>query len=72
MDDYRAGGADELYVPLKFEWQVDPDKQSKKVVSAGEINAQVGSQYSFRQTVFAIQKGMADVLKTLIAKRTRE
>lgn len=70
VDDYKATyhngkRLDEYYVPVRFEWQVDPDSEPEKAVHAWQINQKLGSQYSFRQTVFSIPEEMAKAIKGL-------
>lgn len=63
---YNKGHKEEEYfVPLKFDWSVDPDSKPEKAIHAWEINRKLGSQYSFRQTVFSIPEKMAEVIKEL-------
>jgi len=68
-DHYQTLGDDEIYVPVHFEWKIDPDKESDKAISAGEINTAMESQYSFRQTVFSIQEKMAIEIKQLASQK---
>jgi hypothetical protein len=68
-DHYKTNSDDELYVPLNFQWKINPDTDKNKAVHGWEINRKLGSQYAFRQTVFSIPKNMADAIKELAAHR---
>lgn len=65
---HKGHKEEEFFIPLKFEWQVDPDSEPERAIRAWEINRKLGSQYSFRQTVFAIPEKMAKVIKGLANK----
>lgn len=56
---------EEFYIPLSFDWAINPTNTSQGSVAAWEINAELKSGHRFRQTVFSITKEMADVIDTL-------
>lgn len=56
---------EEYFIPLRFDWRIDPDSEPEKAVRPWEINRKLGSQYSFRQTVISIPEKMAEVIKGL-------
>ena len=63
---YNKGHKEEEYfIPLKFDWKVDPDEERSRAVPAWKINKKQGSQYSFRQTVFTIPERMAKAIEDL-------
>ena len=61
---------EKMYVKLKFNWKIDPNAQADQAVGASEINQKLNSGYSFRQTVFAIPKDMADTIKEIKKSKT--
>jgi hypothetical protein len=74
IDNYRSTynskkKLEEFYIPMRFDWQVDPDTEREKAVHAWEINRKLDSQYSFRQTVFIIPQKMAEVIKELANRK---
>ncbi|MBI4334747.1 MAG: hypothetical protein HY673_26130 [Chloroflexi bacterium] len=63
-DDYKRTThakkkLDEYFVPVQFDWQVDPDTAPEKAVHAREIYQKLGAQYSFHHTVFSIPEKAA-------------
>ena len=56
---------EEYYVPLKFEWKIDPITESSKAIKAWEINQKLKSGYKFRQTVFSISSDMAKAINDI-------
>ena len=60
---------DELYIPMRFDWQVNPETEGEKAIHAWEINRELEAQYSFRQTVFSIPQKMAEKIKELASKK---
>jgi hypothetical protein len=52
VDNYKENVEnDEYYVPVKFEWKIDPSKEPQKAVKASEINHKLNLKYPFRQAV---------------------
>ncbi len=56
---------EEMYVKVSFNWKVNPIENPESAVSAWEINQELKSGYSFRQTVFSISKDMSEAIKKL-------
>lgn len=58
VGNHREASADreEYYVPCKFDYKVDPEKEPGKAVQAWEINSEFGTSHRFRQTVFALPR----------------
>lgn len=56
-------------VPCSFGIKVDPDAEKDQVVSAREINQELGTGYRFRQTAFSISDEMADTIMRLLKKK---
>lgn len=70
QDNYKIKEIDnqrdeEFFIPLKFDWKVDPYNERGKAVHAWQINQELGAGYRFRQTVFSIPKKMANVINKL-------
>ena len=62
----RSGHKNEEYfIPLKFEWKINPDSEPEKAVRPWQINEELGTRYAFRQTVISIPEKMADTIKRL-------
>jgi len=60
----------EYYIKIKFDWKIDPDTQKEMAVQSWEINAALQSGYRFRQTVFSIDKKMAEeIIKLAKSKK---
>ena len=53
---------EEFFVPLKFDWTVEPERWSIHAVKPWEINSKLGSGYKFRQTVFSISEHMVNAI----------
>jgi len=56
---------EEAYVKVPFKWKVNPIDNPESAVSAWEINQELKSGHSFRQTVFSISKDMSEAIKKL-------
>lgn len=60
---------EEYYVPLKFDWQVDPDTERERAVSASELNDKLKSGYRFRQTVWSVPEDVAKAIRDIAARK---
>ena len=74
IDNYKAkeiNGAieEEFYVPLRFDWSIDPDAERDKAISAWEINQALDSGHRFRGTCFSISPKMADTIVEISKNR---
>lgn len=61
----------EYFVPLKFEWAYKQDEWEPKAPTALEINQRLGTGHKFRQTVFSIDKEMADKIDEIAEEKRR-
>ena len=57
------------FVPLKFEWAYKQDEWESKAPTAPEINHRLGTGHRFRQTVFSIDKEMADKIDEIAEEK---
>lgn len=77
IDDYkvidRSGNKDEEYfIPLRFDWKIDPDSEREKAVRPWKINEKLGTRHAFRQTVISIPEKMAEVVKGLAKNKMQD
>lgn len=70
--NYGDDPNEEYYVPLKFDWNIDPVNEKQKAIPAWEINARMKSGYRFRQTVFSIPEEMATSIESLRKEKERK
>ena len=62
---------DEIYVLCSFNRKIDPKKNPEKALSAREINRELGTNWSFRQTRFSISDEEAIKIKKLFMKKSK-
>lgn len=62
---------DERYVQCVFKRKINPVKDPKRVLSAREINNELGTNWSFRQTRFSISEEETDKIEKLFLKKSR-
>lgn len=62
----------EVYIKMKFDWEIDPINEPEKAVKVSEINEELGSGYSFPQTVLQIPEEMAFFIKRLAIEKAPE
>ena len=60
----------EFYVPLEFEWALKGDSEwDETSIRAWEINQRMTSSHRFRQTVFAIERRMANEIDSIYEEK---
>ncbi len=59
----------EFFVPCKFDYKVDPDKEPEKAVPAWEINQKFGTGHRFRLTVFNLNGEYAKFIQKRFKER---
>ena len=68
LDGYKDDSAnEEYYVPLKFDWRIDPNIEPQRAVTASEINQKLNSKYPFMKAVWSISEEMAQVIQDIAA-----
>jgi len=60
---------EEYYVPLKFDWKIDPSTEPQRAVSPSEINEKLNAGYRFRQTVWSCGEDMARAVRQIAAHK---
>lgn len=65
----REEGKDEISVSCAFRKKVNPEENPEKVLSAREINSELGTNWSFRQTRFSISDEEAKSIEKLFMKK---
>ena len=73
-DDFKKKEIDgnedeEYYIPLKFDWEINPDKEPDKAVKFSEISNRLRNPPIFDQAVFPINKKIAKVIIELVNRK---
>jgi len=66
--DYDGHKDEEYYIPLEFDWKINPDKEPDEAVKYSEISNKLRNRPIFDQAVFPIDKKMAKVIIELAKK----
>lgn len=61
---------DEIFVSCSFRKKIDPENNPEKALSAREINSELGTNWSFRQTRFSISDEEAKKIEKLFIQKT--
>ena len=68
LEGYKEDSAnEEYYVPLKFDWRINPSIEPQRAVTASEINHKLNSKYPFIKAVWSISEEMAQVIQDIAA-----
>lgn len=59
----------ERYVEITYTKTIDPEKEPDRALSARELNSELGTKWSFRQTRFSISDEEADILEKMFKEK---